>query len=275
MNQTSADGAAVTMRDLRRWAREDRKFAMLTCYDATTARWLYRGGLRVMMVGDTAGQFILGYDNTIHASLELMCLLTAAVKRGAPGAFVMGDLPFGSYHADDAEAVRNACRLMTDGQADAVKLEVDERFVETVAKIARAGVPTVAHLGWRPQRLQQTGVPQIAGKTAAAAEELVELACRMQSAGASMLLLEATAAEAARRVVEAVQIPVLGCGAGAACHGHVVVLQDLLGMSDWQPSFAAPMASVGQHIADAAKAWTEAIATGAYPAEGRSYHMGQ
>ncbi len=266
---------------------------MLTCYDATTARWLYRGGLDVMLVGDTAGHVILGYEDTIHAPLEFMLTLTAAVKRGAPNAFVMGDMPFMSYHADDAEAVRNAGRFMTEGRADAVKIEVDERFVDLVGKMDRASIPVVPHIGWRPQRTPRTGVPVVAGRTAESIDKLVELATQLVQAGAAMLLIEQATAEAARAVMAAVGpesasgatsggasggasgggVPVIGCGAGPDCHGHVIVLHDWLGLTDWQPSFAPPAARGGQSLADLAGQWVKRVESGAYLADGGPYAM--
>ena len=263
----------VTLRDLKRRARAGQKFGMLTCYDATTARWLYRGGLDVMLVGDTAGSMILGFDDTIHAPLPFMLTLTAAVKRGAPNAFVMGDMPFMSYHADDAEAIRNAGRFMTEGSADAVKIEVDGRFVDLVQKMDRASIPVVAHIGWRPQRTPRTGVPIVAGRTPEKIQEMVDLAKRLEDAGAAMLLIEQATAQAARAVIDAVDLPVIGCGAGPDCHGHVVVLHDWLGMTDWQPSFAPPAANGGQSLADMAKRWVDLIQSGQYLADGGPYAM--
>lgn len=269
----------VTMRDLRHRVKNKIKIPMLTCYDATTARWLYRGGVDVLLVGDTAGSMVLGFDDTIHAPLEFMLTITAAVKRGAPRAFVMGDMPFMSYQADEWAAVKNAGRFMTEGQADAVKIEVDERFVGLVGKLDRASIPVVAHIGWRPQRTPRTGVPIVAGRTKAKIKEMVELAKKLVDAGAAMLLIEQATAEAARAVIDAVGldagggIPVLGCGAGPDCHGHVVVLHDWLGMTDWQPSFAPPAAAGGKALQDIAGRWAELVKSGKYLADGGPYEM--
>ena len=252
---------------------------MLTCYDATTARWLARGGLDVMLVGDTAGHVILGHDDTIHAPLPFMLTITAAVKRGAPHAFVMGDMPFMSYHADDAEAIRSAGRFMTEGLADAVKIEVDGRFVDLVGKLDRASIPVVAHIGWRPQRTPRTGVPVVAGRTAGKIQEMVDLARRLVDAGAAMLLIEQATAEASRAVIEAVGdvdaggVPVIGCGAGPDCHGHVVVLHDWLGMTDWQPSFAPPATQGGPSLQAMAERWVQLVESGDYLADGGPYVM--
>jgi 3-methyl-2-oxobutanoate hydroxymethyltransferase len=265
----------ITIKDLRAWTREGRKWPMLTCYDATTAKWLWRGGVRVILAGDSAAQVILGHDSTIHAPLDFMLAITAAVRRGAPDAFVMGDMPFMSYHADDAEAVRNAGRFLTQGLADAVKLEVDEQFEGTVRRIARASIPVVAHIGWRPQRLARTGSAVVAGRTPGKVQELVDLAKRLEDAGAVMLLLEASTAQAAAALVQAVSIPVIGCGAGPACHGHVVILQDLLGLTDWRPAFAPALADLGPAVAAAAKKWADLIAAGDYLRDDHPYHMNE
>ena len=288
MNPDDAD-TSVSIRDLRRRVRDGVKIPILTCYDATTARWLYRGGLDVMLVGDTAGSMMLGFDDTIHAPLDYMLTITAAVKRGAPRAFVMADMPFMSYQADDAEAVRNAGRFMTLGQADAVKLEVDERYVGLVKKLDRAGVPVVAHIGWRPQRTPRTGVPLVAGRTARKIDEMVSLAKSLVDAGAAMLLIEQATAEAARAVIAAVNppdatgkspgagagagVPVLGCGAGPDCHGHVIVLHDWLGMTDWQPSFAPPAATGGAHLQKLTEQWVKLVQSGGYLKDGGPYAM--
>lgn len=263
----------VTLSTLRRLKDGGRKFAALTCYDATTARWLGRAGVEVLLVGDTAAQMILGHDSTIHAPLDFLVTITAAVKRGAPDRFVMADMPFMSYQADDAEAIRNAGRFMTEGRADAVKLEVDARFGDLVGKLSRAGVPVVAHIGSLPQRVRLTGGYRSAGRTAAEGHRLVEEAELMAARGASMLLIEATAAEVSQRIVERVSIPVIGCGAGPACDGHVVVLQDLLGQSDWQPPFAPPAAQLGAAIQQAAADWARVVRDGQYLRDDHPYPM--
>ncbi len=251
------------------------KFAALTCYDATTARWLARAGVHVLLVGDSAGQVILGHDSSIHTPLTFLIELTAAVRRGAPDAFVMADMPFMAYHADDAEAVRHAGRFLTEGRADAVKLEVDGRFGDTVDRIARAGIPVVAHIGWRPQTVRAAGVRTavVAGRTAAQARRIVEEAQLMQARGAAMILIEQTPAEVAAAVVAAVDIPVIGCGAGPACHGQVVVVQDILGMSERTPRFAPRLGDVGNAIEQAARTWVQHVQAGKGPGPAHPYDM--
>lgn len=265
----------VTLKWLRQQVAEGHPLAMLTCYDATTARWLARGGVPMLLVGDSAAQVVLGFDSSIHAPLQFMLEITAAVKRGAPNCFVMGDMPFMSYQAADSEAIHNAGRFLTEGMADAVKLEVDASFSELVGKLSRAGVPVVAHLGWRPQQARVAGVRTalIAGRTAAEARALVEQAELMEAQGAAMLLIEQCPAEVSQRIVERVSIPLIGCGGGPACHGHVVVLQDLLGMSELSPSFAKPLANTGEALAEAAAQWVDLVRSGRYLAADHPYQM--
>ena len=254
--------APVTVRSLQRAMREGIKFAALTCYDATTARWYERAGVPVLLVGDTAAEMILGYPNTLHAPLDFLVMLTAAVKRGAPRALVMADMPFMSYHADEAEGVRNAGRFMTEGMADVVKLEVDASFAPLVEKMSRAGIPVVAHIGSRPQHAKQVGGYVAAGKTADDAVKILADADAMVAAGATMLLVEATPIEVTEEIVRRSPVPVIGCGAGPVCHGQVVVMHDLLGLTDRQPPFALPIVSLSRQLGEMANEWKSRVRSG-------------
>jgi 3-methyl-2-oxobutanoate hydroxymethyltransferase len=249
----------VTLCTIRKFVERGEKFACLTCYDATTARWLERAGVPLLLTGDTAAEMILGLPSTIHAPLDFLITLTAAVKRGAPKTFVMGDMPFMSYQINDAEGLRNAGKFLSEGMADAVKVEVDRSFVPLVEKMARAGIPVVAHIGARPQQSKRRGGYGSVGRTAAEARPLVADAVAMENAGASMLLIEAAPNEVSQRIVEKTTVPVIGCGAGPACHGQIVVLQDLLGLSEWQPGFAKPIAQLGEQIVAAAARWKRMV----------------
>ena len=253
---------AITLRDLFRTAKAGGRFSCLTCYDATTARWLEKAGVEVLLVGDTAAEMILGYTSTVHAPLDFMVMITAAVKRGAPSRVVMADMPFMSYQADDAEALRNAGRFMTEGNADCVKIEADRTFAPLVEKMARAGIPVVAHVGSRPQQAKMKGGYVSTGRSAETALRVLHDAAALEAAGASMILVEACPAEVTQMVVERATVPVIGCGAGPACHGQVVVLNDLLGLTHWQPAFAKPLAAVGTEIERAAKLWRERVRDG-------------
>lgn len=240
-------------------ARSGEPFSCLTCYDATTARWLDRAGVHVLLVGDTAAEVILGYPSTIHMPLDVSLALTAGVKRGAPSALVMGDMPFMSYQASPDDAVRNAGRFMTEGLADVVKLEADASYAPLVARMAAAGVPVCGHVGCRPQSVHLTGGYASTGRTAESARKVVADARALADAGAVMLLVEAVPGEVADEIIAATALPLIGIGAGRSCHGQILVLQDLLGLTQWQPGFATPLASLGPAIESAAKEWVSRV----------------
>ncbi len=262
--QSSGQGPSarprMTLRTLRRMAEASEPFACLTCYDATTARWLERAGVHVLLVGDTAAEVILGYASTVHMPLEVSIALTAGVKRGAPNTIVMGDMPFLSYQADDAEAVRNAGRFLREGLADVVKIEADESFAGLVSKMARAGIPVVGHVGCKPQSAGLTGGYASRGRTAGDAAQVVRDAVALERAGCVMLLVEAVPGEVTQRILRETTVPLIGIGAGNACHGQILVLQDLLGLTHWQPGFATPVAQLGEQIQGAAEQWVRKVA---------------
>ncbi|MFK7959090.1 MAG: 3-methyl-2-oxobutanoate hydroxymethyltransferase [Phycisphaerales bacterium] len=248
----------VTVRTLRAMVEAGTPFACLTAYDAVTARWLERGGVPVLLVGDTAAEMVLGFDGTIRAPLDFMLMITAAVRRGAPRAFILGDMPFMSYQASPDDAMVNAGRFLTEGFADAVKLEVDGEDAPLVRRMARAGIPVVAHIGCRPQHVKLSGY-RTAGTTAAEARAMIDDARRLEDAGSTMLLIEAAPDEVSARIVEQTSLPVIGCGAGPACHGQIVVTQDLLGLTDRQPSFATPMRDLGTAMVGFAADWRNRV----------------
>jgi len=247
----------ITLRTLRRWRREGVVFPCLTAYDATTARWLERSGVPVLLVGDSAAQVVLGQPSTLHAPLDFLVTITAAVRRGAPNAFVVGDMPFLSYHAGEDDAVRHAGRFMVEGMADAVKLEADAAFAGVFRRLARAGIPAIAHVGCLPQQVQLHGGHVVAGRTPESARRVVDDARTLVEAGAVMVLVEAATPETAEMVVEAVDVPVIGCGAGPACHGQIVVTHDILGLTDWQPSFATSEGRLGASMQAIVEQWCE------------------
>ena len=249
----------VTLATLAKMAQAGEPFACLTCYDATTARWLARGGVHVLLVGDTAAEVILGFSRTIDMPLDVLIALTAGVKRGAPDRVVMGDMPFMSYQADDAEAIRNAGRFIRDGLADIVKIEADESFAPLVEKLTRAGIPVCGHVGSKPQHAALTSGYTAAGRTDDAADQIVRDARALQDAGAKMLLIEAVPPETTRKVLDATRVPLIGIGAGAECHGQVMVLQDLLGMTDHPPRFVEPLAALGPQFEAASRQWTRRV----------------
>lgn len=252
---------AVTLKTLRDMAQRREPFACLTCYDATMARWLARAGVHLLLVGDTAAEVVLGHQRTIDMPLEVSLALTAGVKRGAPNTLVMADMPFMSYHVDDAEAVRNAGRFLTEGLADIVKIEADTSFTMIVGKMTRAGIPVCAHVGSRPQHVALTSGYASAGRTPEDAERIVRDAVDLERAGAAMLLVEAVPDEVTQQILAHTKIPLIGIGAGNACHGQVLVLTDLLGMSDHPPRFADPVANLGEQVTAAGIEWVRRVST--------------
>lgn len=252
--------APITLKTIRAMASAGEPFAALTCYDATTARWLERAGVHVLLVGDTAAEMVLGFSRTIDMPLDVLLALTAGVKRGAPNTLVMGDMPFLTYHTSEDEAVRNAGRFLLEGRADIVKLEADASFAGVVSKMARAGIPVCAHVGTRPQQLAMTGGYVSTGKTEKSAQQVVDDAVALERAGAVMLLVEAVPDAVTAEILRATTVPLIGIGAGPAPHGQVLVLHDLLGLTDRPPPFAHPVAKLGESIVSAAEEYLRQVA---------------
>jgi len=234
-------------------------FSSLACYDALTAHWLEKAGIDVLIVGDSAAQIVLGQPNTTFMPLEVAIALTAGVKRGAPSCMVMADMPFMSYHVTESEALRNAGRFMTEGLADVVKIEADASWSPLAAKMTRAGIPICAHIGLMPQRMKLEGGYGIAGKTPTDAERVVRDAVELEEAGAVMLLVEAVPPEVAERVMEATTVPLIGIGAGPACHGQVLVLADILGLTENPPSFAPRLREFGPELQGVAEEFVRRV----------------
>ncbi len=273
-SQDAAAPKRVTLDNLRDRVRRGRKFAVLTSYDATTAAWQVEAGVDVLLVGDSMGMCVLGYPSTVQVKLAEMLSACAAVRRGAPSAYLIGDMPFGSYHNHVPDAVDNGLAFIVQGGCDCVKLECDGRMADVVAAMDRANVPVMAHLGLLPQRVTYSGSYRAQGRTDADAARLVEDARRLVDAGAVMLLLEAVPAETTDRVVEAAGVPVIGCGAGPACAGFVVVTPDLLGLTRGKlPRFVPKLADLGPRMRDAFVKYREHIEQGAYPAPEHLYPM--
>ncbi len=237
-------------------------FACLACYDATTARWLERSGVHVLLAGDSAAQVMLGFERTIDMPIEYAIQMTAAIKRGAPRTLIMADMPFMSYHRSVDDAMGNAGRFMTEGMADVIKLEADESQAGIVDRLTRAGVPVCAHVGCRPQTSSVTGGPVAAGRTSESLEQVVRDAAALQDAGAVVLLIEAVPDEVTKRVMEIARVPVIGIGAGTACDGQILVVNDLLGLTDQPPRFAEAVASIGPEIMRAGREWVSRVSDG-------------
>lgn len=250
------------------------KLTMLTAYDYSTAKLIDRAGVDSILVGDSLGNVMLGYEDTISVTMEDMIHHGAAVARGAKEALVVIDMPFMSYQTSVYDAVVNAGRLMKEGRAGAVKLEGGKEVCPQIKAIVDAGIPVVAHLGLTPQSINAFGGFKVQGKTEAAAKKLIEDALAVQEAGAFALTLECVPDKLARLVTEKLDIPTIGIGAGNGCDGQVLVYADMLGMfSDFTPKFVRKFANTGQVMTEAFKEYIAAVKDGSYPEEQHTYKI--
>jgi 3-methyl-2-oxobutanoate hydroxymethyltransferase len=246
---------------------------MLTCYDYTTAGLMEEAGVVALLVGDSAASVILGHSSTLPVSLDFMIEIAAAVRRGAPNCFVVADMPFGSYQASAATGVKNVCKMMQLSGADCVKLEVAPGHARLIRKIADAGVAVMAHVGLRPQAVGIVGGYRFQGRNSREADDIVRQAEQMEKAGAAAILLEAVPPEVGEAVVNATSIPVIGCGAGPACHGSVVVTQDLCGLTPRQPRFVPTDESVKEKLIEVYENYVSDVSDGRYPSPEHQYRM--
>lgn len=263
----------LTLNDLRAARRDGRKLAMLTCYDYTNARLMHEAGVPLLLVGDSAANVVLGHATTIPVPLSFMIELTAAVRRGAPMSFLVGDMPFASYAGSVDRGVRNVTRMLQLSQCDCVKMEVSESHLPLVKALADAGVAVMAHLGLRPQSVGILGGYRAQGRNADDARAIVDLAVRMQRAGAATILLEAVPPEVGQAVVAATDVPVIGCGAGPHCHGHVVVTHDAMGLTPSPPRFVPHLADLATPAVEGFAEYVRQVSTGLYPTREHEYTM--
>ncbi len=256
-----------------RQAKEKReKLTMLTAYDYSTAKLIDEAGINSILVGDSLGNVILGYEDTISVTMEDMIHHGAAVARGAKNALVVVDMPFMSYQTSVYDAVVNAGRLMKEARAGAVKLEGGKEVCPQIQGIVQAGIPVMAHLGLTPQSIHAFGGFKVQGKTKAAAQKLLEDARAVQEAGAFAVVLECVPAKLADMVTKELEIPTIGIGAGNVCDGQVLVYQDMLGMfSDFTPKFVKKFANVGEVMKEAFLFYKKEVAEGSFPAKEHEY----
>ena len=245
----------------------------LTCYDFTMARLMQEAGVPALLVGDSASSVVLGHDSTLPVSLSFMIQITAAVRRGAPLALLMADMPFGSYHGSVASGVRAVCRMVKLSGCDCVKLEAGPTHARLIAKLADAGVAVFAHLGLKPQSVAMTGGYRVQGKSAEEAMKIVKLARKLEQSGAAGILLEAVPAEVSRAVVAATQIPVIGCGAGDPCHGSVFVTHDALSLTPHRPRFVPELVDLARPLSEGLSNYVSMVEAGTYPASEHRYEM--
>lgn len=248
------------------------KITMLTAYDYSTAKLMDEVGIDSILVGDSLGNVILGYEDTISVTMEDMICHGAAVARGAKNALVVVDMPFMSYQTSVYDALVNAGRLMKEGRAGAVKLEGGKSVCPQIKAITQAGIPVMAHLGLTPQSIHAFGGHRVQGKTEEAAKKLLEDARAVEEAGAFAVVLECVPSKLADIITKELTIPTIGIGAGNGCDGQVLVYQDLLGMfSDFTPKFVKKYANVGEIMKEAFKEYKKEVSDGVFPAKEHEY----
>jgi 3-methyl-2-oxobutanoate hydroxymethyltransferase len=255
---------------------DSEKIVCLTAYDYPTARLADEAGVDLILVGDSLGMVVLGYDSTLPVTLDEMLLHTRAVRRGTRRALVVADMPYGTYHTDTAESLRNAVRFVKEAGAEAVKVEGGERRLELIARLTEAEIPVMGHVGLTPQSVNALGGYRVQGKTADAAEQLLRDARAVEAAGAFAVVLEAVPRDLAARITRELRIPTIGIGAGPDCDGQILVLHDILGLTFAQtPKFARQYADVGDAISTAMRQYCADVRTGSFPSDAESYHSGE
>ena len=261
-----------TVLTLQQAKNENRKITMLTAYDYSTARLIDEAGVNMILVGDSLGNVMLGYEDTVSVTMEDMIHHGAAVARGAKNAMVVVDMPFMSYQTSVYDAVVNAGRLMKEARANAVKLEGGVEAAEQIKAIVAAGIPVVAHIGLTPQSINAFGGHKVQGKTEAAAKKLIEDAMAVEAAGAFSVVIEGVPAKLATLITGKLTIPTIGIGAGAGCDGQVLVYQDMLGMySDFTPKFVKKFANVGEVMKAVFEQYINEVQSGVFPSQEHCY----
>lgn len=256
-----------TVLTLQKQKEEKDKIVMVTAYDYTTARIMDEAGVNTILVGDSLGMTMLGYEDTLSVTMEDMIHHSAAVARGAQNAFVVTDMPFMSYQTSVYDAVVNAGRLMKEGRANAVKLEGGVEYAPHIEAIVKASIPVVAHIGLTPQSVNAFGGFKVQGKDLKAAQKLIEDAKAIEAAGACMVVMECVPAKLAQKITEELTIPTIGIGAGPDCDGQVLVYQDLLGMyGGMRPKFVKVFADAGETMREGVKAYISETKEGTFPA---------
>ena len=260
---------AVTFKNAK---QKGEKLSMLTAYDYTTASLVDSAGINAILVGDSLGMVMLGYEDTLSVTMEDMIHHSKAVARGAKNTLVVTDMPFMSYQQSVYDAVINAGRLLKEGRAGAVKLEGGAEFVAQISEIVKASIPVMGHIGLTPQSVNAFGGFKVQGKTNEAAQKLIDDAKALEKAGVFAIVVECVPAELGKAITEAVNVPVIGIGAGKYCDGQVLVYQDMLAMYDkMKPKFVKAYANIGEQMIEAFKAYDSEVKSGAFPTDEHSF----
>lgn len=269
--ETAKPRTKVRTLTLQKWKSEGHKWAMLTCYDYSSARVFDDAGIPVLLVGDSAANVVYGYDTTVPITIDELIPLVRAVVKGAPHALVVADLPFGSYESSPTQALATATQFMKETGAQAVKLEGGERMADQIAALSAAGIPVVAHIGFTPQSVNSLGGFRVQGR-GDAAEQTIHDAIAVQEAGAFAVVMEMVPAELATQITGKLTIPTVGIGAGPNCDAQVLVWQDMAGLTTGRTAkFVKRFGAVGEELRRAATQYADEVASGAFPAEEHSF----
>lgn len=264
----------VSAPSLRASKERGERLVCLTAYDYPTARVVDEAGIDIILVGDTLGNVVLGYGNTVPVTLDEMMIHVKAVRRAVQRALLVADMPYGSYHVGADEAVKNALRLIKEGGAEAIKLEGGRKRVQLVKRLVDEEIAVMGHIGLTPQSINKLGAYRVQGKTAKAAQELIDDAHALEDAGAFAIVLEVVPREIAKLITESVSIPTVGIGAGVHCDIQVLVFHDMLGLSfGKQARFVRPYANLRETITAAVSRYAEDVRTGSYPSDHESYGL--
>jgi 3-methyl-2-oxobutanoate hydroxymethyltransferase len=264
----------ITIPSLAAMKQRGEKIVSLTAYDYPTALLLDRAGVHVLLVGDSVSMVVAGRPNTLEASVDEMVYHTRSVRRGVARALLVADLPYGSYHVSEDDAIRNALRLIREGGAEAVKLEGGRKQAPLVERLVQADIPVMGHIGLTPQAIHLLGGYRVQGKTPEAGEHLLDDARALAAAGAFAIVLEGMPREVAAWITREVPLPTIGIGAGPECDGQILVLHDMLGLSFGPaPKFVRRYADLGAQIRQAVEHYAADVAAGEFPADAESYHL--
>jgi 3-methyl-2-oxobutanoate hydroxymethyltransferase len=264
----------VTIAEIREMKQRSEKIPMLTAYDYTTAKTVDEAGMPLILVGDSLGMVMLGYESTIPVTMEEMLHHTRAVVRGARRALIIGDMPFMTYHISVSDALHNAARFIQEGGAQAVKLEGGQTVAEKVRRFVECGIPVMGHIGLTPQSIHQLGGFKVQGKTEEAAEGLFKDACVLEEAGVFAIVLECVPAPLSKLITQRVSIPTIGIGAGPDCDGQVQVISDILGLySDFVPKHAKQYVKLAEEIKTAVANYMAEVKSASFPTAKESYAM--
>jgi 3-methyl-2-oxobutanoate hydroxymethyltransferase len=264
----------VSAPSLRASKQRGERLVCLTAYDYPTARIVDEAGIDIILVGDSLGNVVLGYGNTVPVTLEEILIHLKAVRRAVQRALLVADMPYGTFHTGDDDAVRNALRLVKEGGAEAIKLEGGHKRVPLVKRLVDEEISVMGHIGLTPQSINQLGAYRVQGKTPKAAQQLLDDAKAMEDAGAFAVVLEVVPREIARMITESVHIPTIGIGAGVHCDIQVLVIHDMLGLSfGKQARFVRPYANLREVMTDAVTRYADDVRNGTYPSEAESYAL--